>query len=231
MEYRKQANQKIQANQKPKRHQAPLNQNQGSQNKNQAEAEARQPISANEFLKKEIAYKLATDIKKLLEEQKYKPALELLEKILRIAPHDEGALLAKAQILMLSRKLRDADKTIDFVLELHPKNHYAYLSKAMITVLYTSKISEAIKYLDKGLELHPDCFELIIAKGQMIYWLGDKRYNLWIARASIINSEQAQKFLKKYWVESLPAPASYPAFRLYGLISQFLFAISQQKYT
>lgn len=173
---------------------------------------------------------LAGEIKKHISSGKYKEALDSINRLLEILPDDHGALMAKVQLLVYFKKLRDADKLIDRVIEKYPRDPYAYLSRAIITVLYSSNIKEAISHLDAGIDACPDCFELLVAKAQMLYWLGDSSYNLWIERAERLDKARAEKFLQKYWVENLPVPASYPIMQLHGLISNILFLISQQGY-
>ncbi|VVB60364.1 Uncharacterised protein [uncultured archaeon] len=174
--------------------------------------------------------RLAAELDSYIEADNYEKALDTIHSILQITPDDEKTLLLKVQLLLISRKLRDADKTIDRVLELYPKNHHAYLTKAIVTALYTSDIKEAVSFIDRGLEIKQDCFELLIAKAQMLYWLGDVSYNAWIGRASRIDSERAEKFLVKYWVQKPPTPVSEKTMQVAGLIQKLMFIISQQKY-
>lgn len=160
----------------------------------------------------------------------FKKALEAADNILLISPDNEMALFLRSQLLLLFRKLRDADKTINRVIELYPQNHHAYLSKAVITVLYTYDIKSAIFYIDKGLLLKQDCYELIIAKAQMLYWLKDPAYNLWIEQASGIDSVRTENFLKKYWIEKLPTPISHITSEIRALYQTLMFLASQQGY-
>lgn len=174
--------------------------------------------------------KLAQEIKEQISRANYSGALKSLDAFLEILPEDHEALITKVQLLIYFNKLRDADKLIGKVIEKFPRDPYAYLTKAIITVLYASNIKEALSHLDKGIDACPECFELLVAKAQMLYWLGDSSYNLWIERAERLNPVRARKFLEKYWVDKLPVPASYPLAQLHGLISNILFLISQQKY-
>ncbi len=185
-----------------------------------------QPRTAQQNKLSELAEELDSHI----EAEDYKKALDTIHAILKITPNDEKILLLKVQLLLLSRKLRDADKTIDRVLELYPGNHHAYLIKAIVTALYTSNIREAVSFIDKGLAIKQDCFELLIAKAQMLYWLGDASYNAWIGRASQVDSKRAEKFLEKYWVQKLPASVSDTTVQIAGLLQKLMFIVSQQKY-
>ncbi len=160
----------------------------------------------------------------------FKKALEAVNSILEISPDDEMAMFLRVQILLLFRKLRDADKSVNRLIELYPKNHHAYLSKAVVTVLYTQDIKAAVAYIDKGLLLKQDCFELIIAKAQMLYWQSDPSYNIWIDRASGINPVRTENFLKKYWIEKLPIPVSHITAEIRALYQTLMFLASQQGY-
>lgn len=173
---------------------------------------------------------LVQSVYALIESGDFKKALIVLDEVLQIAPNDERALLLKVQILLFFRKLRDADKTASVVIELYPKDHHVYLAKAISTFLYTNNISEAISYLNKGLELKSDCFELVIAKAQMLYWLNDASYNAWIQQASQIDSSRTDMFLKKYWIEERMIPPSHIGAQFYGLVQSMMFLASQQSF-
>ena len=172
----------------------------------------------------------AKDAEAHAESRNYVKALEAVEEILKIAPNDEKTLLFKVQILLMLGKLRDADKTINLVVKLYPGNCYAHLTKAIVTALYTTNIPEAISHVDRGLEINPGCFELIIAKAQMLYWIQEPSYNLWIQQASRIDSVRTDNFLKKYWIEKPPTPLAHITAQINGLIQNLMFVISQQQY-
>jgi len=173
---------------------------------------------------------LVQSVYSLIEYGDFKKSLLVLDEILQIAPNDERALLLKVQILLFFRKLRDADKTASMVIGLYPKDHHVYLAKAISTFLYTNNIREAISYLDKGLELKSDCFELIITKAQMLYWLNDASYNAWIQQASQIDSSRTAMFLKKYWIDELMVPPSHIGAQFHGLVQSLMFLASQQSF-
>jgi len=141
--------------------------------------------------KTERARKLAEEIKEHISRGNYADALKSLDAFLEIMPGDHEALITKVQLLVFFNKLRDADKLIDKVIEKFPKDPYAHLTKAIITVLYASDIKAALGHLDKGIDTCPECFELLVAKAQMLYWLGDSSYNLWIGRAERLDKERA----------------------------------------
>ncbi|MBU4246264.1 MAG: tetratricopeptide repeat protein [Nanoarchaeota archaeon] len=198
----------------------------------QTAQELNKPVESSERAKsvKPEALPLVMSSYGLISTGDFKKALLVLEQALEIAPNDLRALLLKVQILLLLRKLRDADKTTSLIMELYPGDHHVYLAKAISTLFYTTNMAESLKYINKGLEIRSDCIELVLAKAQILYLMKDPTYNAWVLQASEIDASRTDTFLKKYWIEHFPEPPSHTGAEIHGLLQTLMFLASQQSF-
>ncbi len=88
--------------------------------------------------------------------QKPKDAQKTLEKVVGHAPGDESSLLALERVLVMQRKLAEAIKILDKLVQVSPKRareHYQRMAQ------YSAELyldDDAIKYAAKAVELSPD---------------------------------------------------------------------------
>ncbi|MDI9393995.1 MAG: tetratricopeptide repeat protein [Euryarchaeota archaeon] len=97
--------------------------------------------------------------------------LNVLDKVLKLNPKDEYALLKKGHVLVLLKRYEEALEVFNKILVLNPDNEYA-LSRKGYALALLKRYEEALEVFNKVLVLNPDEEYALSRKGNILYLLG-----------------------------------------------------------
>lgn len=105
-------------------------------------------------------------------EQKYDQAVELLDRLIAIAPNDARYHTCRGVKLKLMGRWDEALRAYEKAIELDPNCANAYLSRGSLH-LSQSRYEEALRDFEKALELHPNWPEGYTSRGAVKAVMGD----------------------------------------------------------
>jgi tetratricopeptide (TPR) repeat protein len=177
---------------------------------------------------------MTTDPRSLLEAaaaaidmEEWAAAAKLAEGILTLDPENEDALLIKAEALTHLDRVMDSDIILDGVLERNPGSVTAHIL-SVFNSMAVMDLGKALEYADRGLEIAPEEFDLVMSKAQLLYWLGDPEYKLWIERAQGIDWDRTLEFMEFHWIKEVPP--THPASVTMNLLPKITDAVEEKRY-
>jgi tetratricopeptide (TPR) repeat protein len=110
-------------------------------------------------------------LKKLIELEDHRQALNIIEKILKKSPYHEPALFYRAKIEIQEKRWDDAKISLYTLVYLPPKDQEIYEKSLYYLAsirLYDGKVGEAKSLLQKGLEISPNSIEINFRMAQVL---------------------------------------------------------------
>ena len=103
-----------------------------------------------------------------IDEEEYEKALDFINKIININPHDKEVYYNKANVLFDMENFDEAEKCVDKALEIDPNDTDALNLKGVI-LLDLDKKYQSINYFDKALVIDSNYFFALKNKGIALY--------------------------------------------------------------
>ncbi len=125
-----------------------------------------------------------------------KKAIKICDKILREHPENRDALLIKAGSLHFLGKDKESHTIITKIIKRWPKHWEAYYLMGLL--FFNTNENMAIENLARSIELEKT-FDNVIASAQLLYFLRDESYKVFLKEAKNIDPPRYKNYMKKYW--------------------------------
>lgn len=136
-----------------------------------------------------------------------KKGIGLLNKALEVNPNDYDSLYIICDVLLAENHAVEAEPLVERLLKIAPNDAGPHLWKAQI--LMDSALDsgnrhtlvEAMGEADKALSLDRKSFDSAAMCAQLSYFLGERRYKLYVNEMEAIDKERAKRFMKEYFID------------------------------
>ena len=132
---------------------------------------------------------------------KYKEALNKVNEVLEIISDDEEALLMKSELLNDLGKFDEAEKILKKIDKKDGLKAYASFYRAQ-RYFFEANFVRALEYMEEAYKQESDNFDFVIGLANYSYLNGEEGYTKYLEKAKNLDKKRAERFLKKFWIES-----------------------------